>query len=229
MNGHSLLLSERSFINIGISDRNGQTLNYLSRGCLQLANSNYINMESESDQKKGLFRRIALISGILMLVAATLTISLIQMSGYAGTTDDTQLSFSAEIIKNYFTLMTSADMGLFIAANLADYLFILLYGIFFYSAARLISWNYKSGLPRRIGLSLAWAGVIAAILDAIENVFILSMTADPIGFASWLAIAHSSFALAKFLFMYCAMGWTMVGFVLNRTPATTYLTASQVM
>jgi len=164
-----------------------------------------------------------------MMVAATLTIALIQMSGYAGTTEDTQLGFSAEIIKNYFSLMTPTDMGLFIAANLADYLFILLYGVFFFSAARLISWNYKSGLPKRIGQSLAWIGVITAILDGIENVFLLSMTANPLGFASWLAIAHSSFALAKFLFMYCAMAWTMVGFVLNRTPLTTYITASQVI
>jgi len=174
-------------------------------------------------------RRIVLVSFLFMMVAATLTINLIQMSGYAGSMEDTQLGFNAEIIKNYFSLMNPTDLGLFITANLADYLFILLYGISFFSAARLISWNYKRGLPKRIGLSLAWVGVIAAVLDGIENVFLLAMTADPVGFAVWLAIAHSSFALAKFLFMYVAMAWVMVGFVVNRTPLATHLMSIQIV
>jgi len=186
-------------------------------------------MKFDFDQRKQQLRRIALVSGLFMMVAAMLTIVLIQISGYAGTTEDTQLGFNAETIRNYFSLMSPADMGLFIAANFADYLFILLYGIFFFSAARLISWNYKIGLPKRIGLSLAWVGVIAAVLDGIENVFLLSMTADPVGFAGWLAIAHSSFALAKFLFIYVAMAWTMVGFVVNRTPLATHLMSIQIV
>ena len=89
------------------------------------------------------------------MAAAVLTILLIQLSGYAGTTEDTQLGFNAETIRNYFSLMSSADMRHFIAANLTDYLFMLCYGIFFYSAARLISWNYKSDIPKKIGVSLA--------------------------------------------------------------------------
>jgi len=163
-----------------------------------------------------------------MMVAATLVIVLIQMSGYAGSMEDTQLGFNAEIVRSYFSLMSPTDIGLFITANLADYLFILCYGIFFFSAARLISWNYKSGLPKKLGLSLAWVGIIAAVLDGIENVFLLSMTANPVGFAAWLAVAHSSFAFAKFLFMYIAMAWTMAGFVLNRTPLATYLMSIQI-
>jgi len=164
-----------------------------------------------------------------MMVAAVLVITILQMSGYAGTMEDTQLGFNAEIIRNYFSLMNPTDMGLFITANLADYLFMLFYGLFFFSAARLISWNYKRGLIKKIGLSLAWVGVIAAVLDGMENVFLLSMTADPVGFAAWLAIAHSSFAFAKFFFMYVAMAWTMVGFVVNRTPLATHLIARQIV
>jgi hypothetical protein len=194
-----------------------------------MTNSNKEKMESDFGRKNRQLRSIALASGIAMMVCATFTIVLIQMSGYAGTTEDTQLGFNAEIIRNYFSLMSSTDLGFFITANLADYLFILFYGLFFFSAGRLISWNYKNGLPRMIGVSLAWVGVIAAVLDGIENVFLLSMTADPVGFASWLAIAHSSFAFAKFLFMYVAMAWTMVGFVVNRTPLATHLKAIQIV
>ncbi|MFW9802478.1 MAG: hypothetical protein ACFFFC_07495 [Candidatus Thorarchaeota archaeon] len=192
-----------------------------------MMNSNSDELKSEDGRRK--LRRIALASFSLMMLVATLVIVLLQMSGYAGTMEDTQLGFNAEIIRSYFSLMSPTDMGLFITANLADYLFMLFYGIFFFSAARLISWNYKSGLPKRIGLSLAWVGVIAAVLDGIENVFLLSMTADPAGFAGWLAIAHSSFALAKFLFMYAAMAWLMVGFVVNRTPLVAHLMSSQIV
>lgn len=168
-------------------------------------------------------RWIALVSFPLLMAAATLTIMLLEMSGFAGTIEDTQLGFNADIIRTYFTLMGPAGLGLFILGNLADYLFILFYGIFFYSTARLISWNYGNGIRSRVGRVLAHIGVIAAILDGIENVFLLSMTADPVGFAGWLAIAHSSFATAKFLFMYAAMGWTVAGFILNRTPIASYL------
>ncbi len=163
-----------------------------------------------------------------MVFAATIVITLLQMSGYAGTMEDTQLGFNAETIRSYFSLMSATDMGLFITANLADYFFMLCYGLFFFSATRLISWNYKSGLPKKIGLSLAWVGVIAAVLDGIENVFLLSMAADPVGFAGWLAIAHSSFALTKFLFLYVAMAWTMAGFVVNRTPLAAHLKSIQI-
>ncbi|MGY5859360.1 MAG: hypothetical protein RTU63_08315 [Candidatus Thorarchaeota archaeon] len=192
-----------------------------------MTESNNEIIELERNKERQRLRRIALVSFPLMMVAATLTIFLIQMSGYAGTMEDTQLGFNAETIRNYFSLMSSQDLGLFIAANLGDYLFILLYGIFFYSAGRLISWNYVRGPSNKIGLFLAWVGVVAAILDGIENVFLLSMTADPVGFASWLALAHSSLAFAKFLFMYAAMGWTMVGFVLNRTPLASWLKSGQ--
>jgi hypothetical protein len=196
---------------------------------LQLTESTKEKTETEKSQMKQHMRRIVLVSFTLLICAATLVIVLLQMSGFAGTMEDTQLGFNAEIIRNYFSLMNPSDMGLFITANLADYLFMSLYGIFFFSAARLISWNYKSGLPKRIGLSLAWVGVMAAILDGFENVFLLSMATNPVGFASWLAIAHSSFALAKFLFLYAAMAWTMVGFVVNRTPIATHLMASQIV
>lgn len=175
------------------------------------------NLKTEYDRRHHL-RKVALVSFPLMMVGATLAIILLQMSGYAGSVQDTQLGFNADIIKAYFSLMDPAGMGLFIMGNLADYIFILFYGIFFYSTARLISWNYKGGLTKSVGMSLAWVGVIAAVLDGIENLFLFAMTANPAGFPSWLALAHSTFATAKFLFLYAAMGWTVAGFVLNRTP-----------
>lgn len=202
---------------------------YNSGERFQLTESTNDKIETKKDHMKQRMRRIALVSFAFLICAATLVIVLLQMSGFAGTMEDTQLGFNAEIIRNYFSLMTPTDLGLFITANLADYLFMLCYGTFFFSAAKLISWNYKIGIQKRIGASLAWLGVIAAVLDGFENVFLLSMAANPVGFAAWLAIAHSSFALAKFLFLYAAMAWTMVGFVMNRTPLATHLMSIQVV
>ena len=191
--------------------------------------SNTETLEIEQDKRRRHIKRLALISLPLLVISATLVIILLQMSGYAGTMEDTQLGFNADIIRSYFSLMDAESMGLFILGNLADYLFMISYGLGFYCTARLISWDYRGVLPKRVGVGLAWTGVIAAILDGIENVFLLSMTADPAGFAGWLALAHSSFAIAKFLFMYTAMGWLVVGFVLNRTPIAARLKTHEIL
>jgi hypothetical protein len=61
-------------------------------------------------------------------------------------------------------------------------------------------------------------GILSAICDAVENIFLLSMTRNPVSFPNWLAIAHSTFAL--FIFMYLAIGWLILSFVLNKIPLT---------
>lgn len=56
------------------------------------------------------------------------------------------------------------------------------------------------------GYSISIFGITAAFCDGIENIFLLMMASNPINFSNWWAIAHSSFALAKFIQMYGAMG-----------------------
>ncbi|MFX0205291.1 MAG: hypothetical protein ACFFDT_04850, partial [Candidatus Hodarchaeota archaeon] len=148
-------------------------------------------------------------------------IFLLELSGYPGTMDDTQLGFNAEIIKAHFAMMESEEIILFILGNLADYVFLIAYGCFFYSSARYLSWNYQQGsLPLKVGKMMAGIGVLCATCDAIENLFLLSMTTNPSGFPNWLAIAHSTFALIKFILMYLTVGWLILSFILNKIPAT---------
>jgi hypothetical protein len=179
------------------------------------------NNKSLKDSRKLLMKRLIYISLPVMLITATVVIFLLELSGYPGTMDDTQLGFNAEIIKAHFTMMTSEDMALFILGNFVDYAFMIAYGCFFYSSARYLSWNYQQGsLPLKIGKMMAGIGVLCAICDAVENIFLLSMTINPVGFPNWLAIAHSTFALGKFILMYSTVGWLILSFILNKIPST---------
>ncbi|MFX1516933.1 MAG: hypothetical protein ACFFC6_11520 [Promethearchaeota archaeon] len=176
--------------------------------------------ESLTDSGKLLMKRLIYISLPALVITATVVIFLLELSGYPGTMDDTQLGFNAEIIKAHFTMMTSEDMIFFILGNFVDYTFMIAYGCFFYSSARYLSWNYQQGsLPLKIGKIMAMIGVLCAVCDAIENIFLLSMTINPVGFPNWLAIAHSTFALVKFIFMYLTVGWLILSFILNRIPS----------
>ncbi len=50
---------------------------------------------------------------------------------------------------------------------------------------------------RKRGKSVAFLFPISGILDAIENIVLLLMLEDPLGFPDWLAYLYSSLALAK--------------------------------
>ena len=176
--------------------------------------------ESLNYSGKLLMKRLIYISLPALVITATVVIFLLELSGYPGTMDDTQLGFNAEIIKAHFTMMTSEDMMLFILGNFVDYAFMIAYGCLFYSSARYLSWDYQQGsLPLKIGKIMAGIGILSAICDAVENIFLLSMTINPVGFPNWLAIAHSTFALVKFIFMYLTVGWLILSFILNRIPS----------
>ncbi|MHA2298606.1 MAG: hypothetical protein ACXAEU_18040 [Candidatus Hodarchaeales archaeon] len=67
---------------------------------------------------------------------------------------------------------------------------------------------------------IAGIGVLCATCDAVENIFLLSMTINHVGFPNWLAIAHSTFALIKFILMYLTVGWLILSFILNKILET---------
>ncbi len=158
------------------------------------------------------------LSLLLVFLSMPLVLSALQASGYNGTIDDTQLGFSAQIIKGYFALMDSQGMMLFALGNLFDYLFILSYGTFFYYSTRYLSWNYPPrSITKQIAVGFMWIGVASAVSDAIENIFLFLMLSNPLGFPSWLAIAHSLFATLKFMMMYATIGWLVFSVILNKT------------
>ena len=143
----------------------------------------------------------------LVIITASAVMYLLKLSNFPGTLNETQLGFNGEYIKSCFSRMSDEDMSIFIIANILDYAFMIAYGIFFFSLALILTRKLKEGsIWKKIGYSISIFGITAACCDGIENIFLLMMASNPINFPNWWAIAHSSFALAKFIQMYAAMG-----------------------
>lgn len=165
-----------------------------------------------------MMKKSMILSFIMIVAIMPVVLFVLEASGYAGTIDDTQLGFNAEIIKAYFSLMSFGGLFFFALGNLLDYVFIISYGVFFYNSTRYLSWNYPSGsIRKKVGNVFTWIGVTCAIFDGIENIFLFSMVANPVSFAGWLAIAHSIFATFKFNLMYITIGWLVLAVILNKT------------
>ena len=152
-------------------------------------------------------KRTLLLGVLLLVVAAPATIWVLELSNFPGTLDETQLGFDGEYIRACFSTMTEGDLSYFVLANLVDYLFMVSYAAVLTSASLLLTRRLRHPGLRRMGLAVSLAGVLAALSDAVENVFIISMAADPLHFPGWLAIPHSLFAHLKFNLMYVAAGW----------------------
>jgi len=143
----------------------------------------------------------------LVIITALTVMYLLKLSNYPGTLNETQLGFNGEYIKSCFSRMSDEDMSIFIIANILDYAFMIAYGTFFFSLALTLTRKLKEGsIWKKIGYSISIFGITAACCDGIENIFLLMMALNPVNFPNWWAIAHSSFALAKFIQIYIAVG-----------------------
>ena len=178
------------------------------------------NLSEKPSNKK---LKFVLISGIVLLfISAPTVIYLLESSGFQGELEKTQLGFDAEYIRNCFYTMTEQGLAYFVLGNLADYIFMVSYGSMIFSGALLITRRLeKNSFNRKIGIVISLLGLSAAFSDGIENLFLLSMTLNPKGFPSWLAIPHSLFAHIKFKLIYLTVGWIFL--------ATLYLISSRVL
>jgi len=159
-------------------------------------------------------RNLAIIGAIIAIIVMPIVLVLLEMSNFSGTLEKTQLGFNGAYIKSKFELMSNYEIFLFILANIFDYLFMFAYGAFFFSTALLLTRNFaRDSIWSKIGYCIAILGIISACCDGLENVFLLSMASDSIGFPIWLGIPHSCFAFAKFTLMYIVFGWLIISFV----------------
>jgi len=150
---------------------------------------------------------LLIISFLLLIISASAVIVLLELSNYGRELNETQLGFNGEYIKSNFSLMTTEDISIFIIANLFDYVFMIAYGSFIFSSALTLARKLQEGsIWKKIGYSISIFGITAACCDGMENIFLLTMASNPLNFPNWLAIPHSSFALAKFILMFTAVG-----------------------
>jgi hypothetical protein len=154
------------------------------------------------------------VSIALIMLSAPVIIHLLSASNYPGELERTQLGFDAEYIRKCLGSLEGDEISLFILGNLVDYAFMFSYGCLFLSSSLLLSRRLDQGsLGQRSGLIVSFLGVIAAVSDGFENVFILSMALDPLGFPDWFAFTHSLFAHIKFKLMYFSSLWIALAFI----------------
>jgi len=147
------------------------------------------------------FLKISLIIGFaLCIVVIPVMQYFTNLSGFPVDIFSSQLSFNGNLMKSYYAL---TNIELYRIGPSLDYIFMIGYGIILFSSAVLIARRYKtSSTFQKVGFIFAISGVIAAVCDGIENVFILAMLTDPIGFPNTWTIIHSVFALIKWIILF---------------------------
>ena len=79
---------------------------------------------------------IVLLSSVILLIISMPTVLyLLDLSGFPGELEKTQLGFDAEYIKSCFSSMTEQGFTYFVLGNIADYLFMVSYGSMIFSGA----------------------------------------------------------------------------------------------
>jgi len=111
-----------------------------------------------------------------------------------------QTRFSAEAVRGYYAKMTNeGTLEIYWETQFIDFGFILaviLLGLFLASLpGRLAT---EGSWARRVSMGASITVICGGLCDLIENLISFVMLSDPAGFADWIAILYSSFAVAKF-------------------------------
>ncbi|EDY83635.1 hypothetical protein VDG1235_3262 [Verrucomicrobiia bacterium DG1235] len=114
-----------------------------------------------------------------------------------------QTRFDAVEVKGYYAhMLDQRTLGIYVQTQLVDYVFM---------AASLVFLTILGGaalrtLPRALhgtrlfgfAKAMVWVMPLAPVFDALENLVSFVMLANPTGFADWLALPYSAFAVMKF-------------------------------
>ncbi len=153
--------------------------------------------------------KILLILGLVLCFAVIPVMQYYSnLSGYPADLFSSQLSFSGDLMKTYYA---TTNIELYRIAPSLDYIFMLGYGLILFSLSLLVARRFEpNSMIRNIGYVMGIAAIIAALCDAIENIFILSMLTDPVGFPNYWAIFHSIFALIKWTLLFSVIIWNSI-------------------
>ncbi|MFX1295995.1 MAG: hypothetical protein ACFFD2_14240 [Promethearchaeota archaeon] len=160
-------------------------------------------------------RFIAIFSLIVIILAYIFMGMFFMLANYSMNFFASQLSFNAFSMKlEYFPMVISNKIGAYGIGQILDYLFMIGYGTLIFSLALIIGRKYDSAtIWRRSSYIIAILGIAAAILDGIENAFILLTLTDPLGFPDWWTVAHSCFALIKYICLFSSIIWAIIAVI----------------
>jgi hypothetical protein len=157
---------------------------------------------------------------ILIFISSFIIMNLIvnyafTISGYPVSFMESQLSFSGELIKSHFSIMTDNQIELYFYAQIVDYVFIFVYSCLIFVIGIYLARSFqKNSLLQKSGYVVALSGIVAGICDASENVFIILMINNHTSFPNIYAIIHSCFALLKFILLGCIILWIILLFAI---------------
>ncbi len=130
-----------------------------------------------------------------------------------------QLSFSGAFMVQEFSQVTNLDA--YRIAQILDYGLMVSYALLIFALALTIARKVDEKSPlRKAGLIIALLGFVVAGCDVVENIFILLMVTAPMTFPAWWAVAHSSFALPKWIILMVAIGWAVAAEITQRSQRT---------
>ena len=114
-------------------------------------------------------------------------------------------------------MLELGTLDIYLSTQLIDFGFILALACMGIFVCTLIARASREGSwGRRIGVLAGLFALIAAMCDAVENVWSFIMLANPTEFANWLAIPYSTFATLKFALITLAM----LGLIISTAFAT---------
>jgi hypothetical protein len=165
-------------------------------------------------------RLVLIVAFILMIVIYAILGFFFFLSGDQTNMLASQLSFNGTSLKaQYATILPTIEA--YRIAQILDYGFMATYAAFIFALALTIARKFDEKAPlRKIGFCIALLGFVAAGLDAMENVFILLTLTNPLSFPDWWAVAHSCFALPKWIILIIAVGWAVAAVVTLRSQRT---------
>jgi hypothetical protein len=136
-----------------------------------------------------------------------------------------QTSFNGATIKGYYAQMQElGTLDVYRTTQIIDFGFIAgMACVGLFVATLLARMARPASFGRHVGLFAGLALVLGACCDAIENGWSFVMLANPAGFADWIALPYSGFAVAKFglialgmlLILLCLL-LTAIGHILKR-------------
>jgi hypothetical protein len=171
----------------------------------------------ETKPESGTLRKLLILGLILFFIAYPLMSYFFSLSGYETNVIASQLSFSGLILKTSYAAFIFGDLESYRIGQMLDYIFMVSYGIIIFALATSQARKIKHAMLRKWGFFFAIGGICAALLDAIENVFILATLTNPFGFPDWWAVAHSCFALPKWILLIGALSWYLFAYIAEKT------------
>ncbi len=112
-----------------------------------------------------------------------------------------QTSFNGETIKGYYqTMIDAGTLDVYWQTQFIDFGFIVaIFCIGLFAGALVARFARDGSWGRKLGRFAAFAIMLGAFCDSIENLISFVMLSNPVNFQNWIAFPYSSFAVLKFL------------------------------